>query len=157
MSDDYNYILGAVLAMGGAPPEGRELPFDTLVLCALEHQPPSLWFPNTRVMRVMLDDSGPPPTQTEILAAVAMGREVARQLRHGRRVLVTCWKGRNRSGLVTGIALLELGLSCRAAFFNIRYARGLKALNNEHFVEVLRRYRPHSALELVNDRPRHHP
>lgn len=138
----YNYVLGDVLAVGSAPPEGIRLrpAFDTLILCAKEYQPSDAWFPDMRVLRVALDDSGPPPTEAEVQAAITAGHEVARQLRCGKKLLITCYMGRNRSALVAGIALLELGLSARAAIVNIKQARGRRALSNEHFVALLKKY-----------------
>lgn len=48
--------------------------------------------------------------------------------------------GWNRSGLVTAIALMELGLSARGTIFNIRRARGPKALSNRYFVAIIKQY-----------------
>lgn len=67
----------------------------------------------------------------------------------GKRVLVTCNQGRNRSGLVIGLALTSrLGpyrCSPEEAVGYIRQARGAAALSNHHFVNVLRQYKLRAA------------
>lgn len=78
--------------------------FDLVVLCADSYQPgPELLGP-VEVLRVPFDDiDGTPPEMPKIRAAA---ERVALALSCGRRVLVTCEQGRNRSGLVSALALL---------------------------------------------------
>jgi protein-tyrosine phosphatase len=66
-------------------------------------------------------------------------------VRRGKRVLVTCREGRNRSGWVTGVALIELGVPPQKAIDGIRFARGDDALSNPFFVRELQQYRPRAA------------
>lgn len=58
-------------------------------------------------------------------------------VRAGRRVLVRCHSGYNRSGLVVVQALIHLGYQVDDAIFLVRYRRSKWALNNHLFVEYL--------------------
>lgn len=96
--------LAPRLYQGSAPPAGPELRargFDMLVLAAEEIQPPEQMFPGVRVIRAPSDDSSHIPEATAHPAA----QEVARALRAGKRVLVTCAMGLNRSGIISALAL----------------------------------------------------
>lgn len=126
------------LWMGGKP--DLLSGFDVLVLCAKEYQPRGQ-YPHMTVIHVPLDDSGIPPTRAEIHAALVASREVSAELRRGRRVLVTCMQGRNRSGLVTALALRRLGASPEQAIRMVRAARGEHALANPWFAELVRSVR----------------
>lgn len=131
----YTYLIhdSALLAQGSAPAFGARLPFDTIVLAAKEYQPR---LPGYETIHMPLDD-GPEPdpiTQAQIRATA---HAVAQRVRAGRRVLVTCWMGRNRSGVISALALVELGLSCERAVRRIMRLR--KGLTNPHFVEMVRR------------------
>lgn len=132
----YQFILPKLLAQGSAPPPEAQLPFDVLVLCAREYQPPASYFPGVEVLHVPLDDSGPPPTTDEVRLAVLAGKRVCHLLRKGKRVLVTCAMGRNRSGLVSGLALINCGASSSRAIDAIKQARA-NALSNAYFREIL--------------------
>ncbi len=127
------------LWQGALVPPGRISGVDVLVLCAMEHQPHSAQLPGVRVMVVHapLDDAK--PTLEEIITARQAAVHVARELRRGRRVLVTCAQGRNRSGLVTALALRYLGVTADEAIRLIRRARGANALSNPHFVDVIKK------------------
>ncbi|MDN3353080.1 hypothetical protein [Actinomadura sp. DC4] len=63
------------------------------------------------------------------LAAEAVG--------DGRRVLIRCHSGYNRSGLVVAQALVTMGHAAEDAIFLIRYRRSKWALNNPLFVDYL--------------------
>jgi hypothetical protein len=136
----YGYVCPN-LAIGSKPPIGRPLPFDVLVLTAWEvikfypgyASPES--FPGTRVLYVPLDDATIP--LSEATRALDAGRKVATYVRHGKRVLVTCNQGRNRSGLVTAFALMDLGYPSTESVRRIRKARGDDALSNDFFVRLL--------------------
>ncbi|MEU1619262.1 hypothetical protein ABZ479_18445 [Streptomyces sp. NPDC005722] len=56
---------------------------------------------------------------------------------NGRRTLVRCHSGYNRSGLVVAQALVEGGLQVTAAVALVRERRSPWALNNGTFVEYL--------------------
>jgi protein-tyrosine phosphatase len=123
------------LAQGSAPPVGARLPFDVVVLAAREYQPA---LPGYEVLRVPLEDrfppNPPPDARTRSLVAEAASR-IARRVRSGRRVLVTCHAGRNRSGLLAGLALVELGVPGLQAATLIRLLRD--GLQNPHFLRMV--------------------
>lgn len=115
----------------------RSCGIDVLVLCAQELQD-RRYFPGLRVVRAPLDDSAVRAiSEGEWRVARAAAREVALRIAAGQTVLVTCAMGRNRSGLVSALALRHLtGCSgARAA----RIVRALRphALTNTSFVERL--------------------
>jgi protein-tyrosine phosphatase len=137
--------IGPGLYMGRRPPPDHKigLVFDVVVLCAYEYQPKAGDYGRALVLHVPLDDmEGKPPTEHEKQLAAEAGQAVAGWIRHGKRVLVTCRQGRNRSGWVTGVALLELGEPVQRAIDAIRKARGQDALDNPYFVTALRQYSP---------------
>jgi protein-tyrosine phosphatase len=126
----YTYLLdNRQLAQGSAPPPNVQLPFDFVVLSAVEYQDVNI--PGSEVLRVPLDDSGPPPTPVEHTLIRVAAHEVAQQVRNGQRVLVTCAQGRNRSGVIAGLALVELGMPREEAIRRIREFRN--GLVNPHF------------------------
>jgi len=140
----FAYVLDNVLAQGSRPPIGGPLAprFTTLVLCAqelLEETPQGLpgAFPDVVVLKVPLDDAK--PSLDEVRRALVAGHNVAMRIRCGERVLSTCNQGRNRSGLVTGFTLMELGMSANEAIARVKHARK-NALTNPYFVQVLRAY-----------------
>jgi protein-tyrosine phosphatase len=140
---DYNYILGDRLAQGCAPPtydtSPGKAPFDVVVLCAREWQPHLPQYP--RVMHAGFHDAKPTPSEIELAKATA--REVVRQITtRGRRVLVTCHMGWNRSGLVTGLTLRHLGIPARETIHRIRKARGPYALSNRYFAKIVEEFEP---------------
>jgi protein-tyrosine phosphatase len=124
--------------MGAAPDPTRPYPeFDVIVLCAEEVQPTFQRFKGT-VIRAPFDDS-PYPTAKERKIAIRAAREVAKRLRKGQRVLVTCAQGLNRSGLVVGIALkMAARMHVNEIIERIRKARGDWALSNPAFERFLR-------------------
>ena len=70
---------------------------------------------------------------------------VARLLDEGSEVLVHCKAGHNRSGLICARTLIEQGFGAEEAIKTVRDKRGDgHALNNETFLEWLRRERPPS-------------
>lgn len=56
----------------------------------------------------------------------------------GRRVLIRCQAGYNRSGLLVALTLVQLGHDVEAAIDLIREKRSRFALFNEHFLDYLR-------------------
>lgn len=138
--------IGYGIWQGSIPPEGSTLAekgVDVLVLCAEEHQPPSSRFPGVRtVIHCPLDDSVPTPQ--EMILARKAAREVAQASKRGRRVLVTCIQGRNRSGLVIALALVELtGRSGRRVVQHVQ-SRRRDALTNHYFVRAIEGLQPAS-------------
>jgi len=146
----------AGLWQGGWPTPGEWLAsqgFSTLVLCAHEYQPPRVFpsmiaaqpglrdadpWPGVEVIYAPLDDDFEEPPPRDVLrGAVYAGRMVAQRLAERSKVLVTCWQGRNRSGLVSAIGLhLHLGISGKAAA-RIVQTRRKGALRNPQFCALL--------------------
>jgi len=132
-SNGYSYLLkNERLAQGSAPPPDVRLPFDVIVLAAEEYQPD---LPGYEVLHVPLNDSGPPPTHDERFSIYDNAARIARRVRAGKRVLVTCWQGRNRSGVLSGLALVNLGVPGVEAAGIIRRIRN--GLTNPYFYEMV--------------------
>jgi hypothetical protein len=128
--------LAPKLYQGSAPPPGPELRargFDVLVLAAEEIQPPSWAFPGVQVIHAPSDDGEIIPERS----AHAAAQEVARALKQGKRALVTCAMGLNRSGIISALALWYAtgrpGHECVALVQRKRRS----ALCNHWFVEYL--------------------
>jgi protein-tyrosine phosphatase len=132
----FAFVVPPVLAQGSAPLEHTPLAghFAALVLCAEEYQPPSSSFPDVTVLHVPIDDAI--PTMREIQLVRDASRNIAMRVRHGHRVLITCQQGRNRSGLVMALTLMELGMRADKAVRLIKSARK-NALTNDYFVMFL--------------------
>jgi protein-tyrosine phosphatase len=123
------------LYQGANPPKGpalKSLGFDTLVLCAMEHQDPASDYPGLKVIHAPMDDNAWVPRETAMRAA----REVACEIKAGRRVLVVCHQGRNRSGLVSALALWFMGKSGVEALWQVQTARP-DSLSNQFFARFL--------------------
>ncbi len=131
------------LWMGSRPPPGPQLrrcAVDVVVLCAFEYQPDDAWYPGVRVERITLNDAE--LSGAEALEAFQLGAQLAREVKHRqRRVLITCSQGRNRSGLITALALTQLtGCSGLEACQLVRARRQSPfgaALTNHHYIEAL--------------------
>jgi len=95
-------------------------------------------WPGVEVIYAPLDDDfDEPPPRDVLRGAVYAGRMVALRLAERRKVLVTCWQGKNRSGLVSAIGLhLHLGISGKAAA-RIVQTRRKGALRNPQFCTLL--------------------
>ncbi|MEV6827612.1 protein phosphatase [Amycolatopsis sp. NPDC051102] len=78
-----------------------------------------------------------PLTDAQIGEVERFAGLAAEAVRAGRRTLVRCHAGQNRSGLVVAQALVELGLELPAAIALVRQRRGPGALSNELFVQYL--------------------
>lgn len=110
--------------------------FGTLVLCAEELPLPARDdMPGVRIVDARIDDSE--LSLREAWTAEGAAGRVVRDLTEGRSVLVTCFAGRNRSGLVVGLALRRMGVRGADAVGLVRQARGPSALSNESFVRYL--------------------
>ena len=78
-----------------------------------------------------------PLTAEQIGAVSRAARLAAESIEQGRRVLVRCHSGYNRSGLVIAHTLTLLGHSTDDAIFLVRNRRSKWALNNSLFVDYL--------------------
>jgi len=128
------------LFVGSAPvPDLRG--FDVIVLCAEEYQPGAEMFPGTRVEHFPFDDRQN-LSKDELAMPVKAARKVAEHMKAGRKVLVTCQMGRNRSAFVAALALhLVTGRSGRDCAERVRKRRidptGVPALANRAFYSAL--------------------
>ncbi|MEU6670738.1 dual specificity protein phosphatase family protein [Streptomyces sp. NPDC046727] len=75
---------------------------------------------------------------TQLAGVIRLARAVNEALDAGRRVLVRCYHGYNRSGLVIAHALVQRGDTTDQAIQLIRARRSAWALHNKLFVEYLR-------------------
>ena len=134
--------LARGLYMGAAPKPAdvQRAGFDVVVLCAREYQPATSLFGNVEVLRLPIDDNVLEDlTEAEQQRACLVSQQVARAVAQGKRVLVTCWAGKNRSGLVsaTALRLLYPKLPVQDIVSLVREARGVFALSNYKFVKLL--------------------
>lgn len=129
------------LWQGPLPPYGDEVRragFSVLVLCAEEHQPKSEMFGPGPLMLIHcpLDDCNA-LTREHWIRANRAAELVSQAIQKGRRVLVTCQAGLNRSGLVSALSVRNLsGMSGQGAVRVVQNARH-RALCNDHFVDLL--------------------
>lgn len=129
------------LWQGGAPPLHTRLPFDVVVLVSSGFQPPRHAVGAPLVIRAPYDD-GRLSTRESVLA-LRVAERVQKFIRRGKRVLVTCSAGWNRSGLINGLVLISMqrfGMygDADAAIAAVRRARGEHALGNHSFQQFLR-------------------
>ncbi|WNM30206.1 dual specificity protein phosphatase family protein [Streptomyces sp. Li-HN-5-11] len=75
---------------------------------------------------------------TQLAGVMRLAQAACEALDAGRRVLVRCYHGYNRSGLVVAHALVRRGRSAEEAIRLIRARRSPWALHNELFVDYLR-------------------
>lgn len=75
---------------------------------------------------------------TQLAGVIRLGQAAVEALTAGRSVLVRCYHGYNRSGLVVAQALIQAGRSADEAIRLIRSRRSPWALHNDLFVEYLR-------------------
>ena len=78
-----------------------------------------------------------PLTAAQLADVGELAETAAAAVRGGRRVLVRCHSGYNRSGLVVVQALVYLGYAVDDAFFLVRYRCSKWALSNHLFVQYL--------------------
>jgi protein-tyrosine phosphatase len=138
------------LWQGGFPidPAGLRGKFDAIVLCAVELQPDGIadadTFPEDVevICAPLRDEDDIDVSPEEIEVATWAANRVIEALRAGKRVLSTCAMGRNRSGLVSALALVgRYGMSGREAAAHVRRRRK-NALTNPSFSEFLDRVPP---------------
>ena len=125
------------LWMGSRPSPAACKVFDAIVLAAQEYQPELA----CETVHAPLDDAK--PTRAEIHVALQAAQQVNALRSRGKRVLVTCAMGVNRSGLIVALAMMLNGSSPGNAIGRIRVARkppsGMIPLSNRHFVEFLQK------------------
>lgn len=126
----------------GSFPDACPPGVDVVFLCAKELQNMGNEY-DCEVVRVPLDDAA--PTAREVQFALEAAKQVNVFRKQGKRVLVTCAQGVNRSALVVALALMRHGWSADDAIDHIRERRHpdclLQPLSNKHFVRLLRQMR----------------
>lgn len=138
--------ITADLWVGAAPPPGYySARFDAIYLVANEYQPPAEAFPGVLVRRFPFDDVATPSSR-DLKTAWAAATRVTEDISAGRRVLVTCSMGRNRSALVAAIALhMMTGITGAQAASIVRARRtdklGVRALANPEFLAFMKSLR----------------
>jgi hypothetical protein len=120
--------------------------YAVIVLCADEFQPDREGFlgpeDSTLVLYAPNDDSIKALTKAQAEIACRAAKRVSQEYRHGRKILVSCMQGRNRSGLVSALALhLVYGISGNDAK-NIVRSKIPNALTNGSFNRFLGALRP---------------
>ena len=136
---DANEVIDR-LWMGGKPPVGPGLSrhVDCLVLSACDFQPSAEHFPDVEVLHAPMHDDHVQMWPGDKDRALNAAIQVARWHKAGKRVLVTCWAGRNRSGFITALSLMLLKkLNPDQAVGLIRAARSENAMRNPHFNHLL--------------------
>lgn len=129
------------LWQGSFPPEGptlRARGFDILVLCAEEYQPSSDVFFGVKVIHVPFDDDFEEPPSSRTLQLIFRASWfLTSEIQKGKKALVTCWAGHNRSGLVSAFTLHHLlGMSGAEAIQTIQKKRK-GALSNPLFRDLI--------------------
>ncbi len=109
-----------------------------LVDCAGDMSPAHRTAAGLWVACVFADHDGPLPPWLRVDQVVADAARAARGEHPDppQRIYIMCTHGMNRSGLVTGLVLRELGIDGREAVERIRAARP-GALSNLHFRDML--------------------
>lgn len=140
------------LWQGSKPPIGlklKQLGFDVLVLCAEEWQKAELYKDIEVILAPNDDDPRRMPTQGELNIAISAAKKVAQNVRQGRKVLVTCWQGWNRSGLVSALAVhIVTGMDGFSCIARVQGARE-NALCNGSFCKVLGKLKPKASSSTV--------
>ena len=129
------------LWQGSRPPQGdtlASLGYDLVVLCAIDYQPPARKFIGVDVWHIPFEDDFHSHMPRPVLKSVFHAADKVRaHLLRGDKVLVTCWAGINRSGLVSAVSLHKLlGMSGSDAAHLIKFKRP-GALSNPLFNQML--------------------
>lgn len=129
---DVNCIIPG-LWMGGKPQadvDYWDLGFSYVVLCSEEVLPLRPSFEWVMVSLLGLEDGPSAVAPAEFTRVVEAARTIREFVSAGRRVLVTCTDGLNRSGLVTGVALRLLeGWSGRKI---VEHLQSRRFINGRH-------------------------
>lgn len=145
---DYQFIVPNRVAQGSYPKPIKDHfgKFHTIVFCAEELQPAVKGIPADRkaVYCPMDDNFYRPVSLEEVGVLMALARQLAGEAKAGRKVLITCAQGVNRSGLLTGMTVMNLtGCTGNQAVDEVRRLRKPRnpefmVLGNPMFERVLR-------------------
>lgn len=114
--------------------------YDLVVCCAHDVEMPVL--PRGVAHYHMKLKDEPEITEAEFAKVCKAAHLVHLARRRGKRVLVACAMGLNRSGLVTGVSLRLAGLTGHQAVHAIRSARGKNALSNPLYAKIVEEFEP---------------
>lgn len=139
---DWNWLTPE-LAQGAYPDRSAFRHFDMIAYCAREMEPDTIAPHGREQIVIALRDDPTEMSNDERVSAMLAARRVATRLVSGRKVLVTCAAGVNRSGLVAGLAMvLAYEMNGDDAIARIRRKRkpenGMTPLSNPLFVDILR-------------------
>ncbi len=101
---EYSVIIPGKLCVGSAPPTGAMLfhaAFDVVLLCAEEYQPKH--FPGVEVEHYPLPDFE--LNEAIIRRSVIAAKSALFHIQRGKRVLITCLAGHDRSASVAALVL----------------------------------------------------
>ncbi len=132
--------VGSRIWQGSIPPfKGlHEAGFSMVVLCAEEHQPSRVSFERAvEMVRAPNKDDGSPLTDRQWRLALQASAKVVDHWKRGGRILITCMQGRNRSGLVSALALRDLSVVPMETIIRTIKAARENALTNAYFTDRL--------------------
>jgi protein-tyrosine phosphatase len=134
---DFHWIVPNI-AQGSFPSPLNEAfkHADTIVFCAEEKQPKNARVPaGKRIVKFGFDDDIYRPIPPEVGALFhQMAQHLSREVVGGRKLLITCAMGLNRSGLITGLTMMyAFRMSPRDVIKLIRSRRSSDALMNPIF------------------------
>jgi protein-tyrosine phosphatase len=118
---------------------------DVLVLCAEEHQVPSLKAPaGKHIVRLGFDDDSYRPISAKDAERFHMhAKQLGAAALAGRKLMITCHMGLNRSGLITALTLMHgFRMSPSDAIKLIRARRSSDCLCNPMFERWLLNHDP---------------
>lgn len=119
----------------------RECDIKLIVLASCDFQPPTDDIPDRfSIVRVRLIDDHKLDQETIVWtrdAAKGAARVVKTFMEKGYNVLSSCYMGWNRSGLVTAMAAIDMGIPAHIIIRRIRSARSPGGLSNTLFVQMI--------------------
>lgn len=127
--------------------------FEALVLCAEEYQPGQEHFPGVEVIHAPFDDDHRGLDERQARIAFSAAERTAQLLSAGKKTLVTCWAGRNRSGLVCALALSSVTGEHPSDSTELIRSKRAGALTNTAFRSFLSGLQLKSPCELCEAKP----
>lgn len=91
-----------------------------------------------------LDSEREPLETSKLRRAVELSYE---DWKNGKRVLIRCQAGLNRSGIITALVLMRAGFTAQDAIDRIRNVRDQQCLYNKHFVQFLHSQDPQAWID----------
>jgi len=133
--------------------------YDIVVLCADEFQPKRSLIlrpeDKTTLLYAPNDDSGTPLSKAQADIACLTAKRVAQEYKAGKKILVSCMQGRNRSGLVSALSLhLLYGMGGKASkeFIQAKIPYALANTSFNRFLGVIQPRRSASSIRMTGFR-----